>query len=57
LFEYVGRGSEDEISIATNRSQLDAPRLAPAVLVGVSGRSPSSSFRLKWLYCARQRPS
>lgn len=36
LFEYIDRGSEDEVAIAANRSQLDAIRLAPKVLVDVS---------------------
>lgn len=36
LFDYVDRGTEDEVSIATNRQQLDAVRLSPAVLVDVS---------------------
>ena len=39
LFEYIDRGSEDEISIGRNRQQLDAIRLAPSVLVDVSRRS------------------
>ncbi|MGO4171101.1 alpha-hydroxy acid oxidase [Bosea sp. TAF32] len=44
LFEYVDRGSEDEVSIATNRSQLDAIRLSPAVLVNVSQRSTEAEI-------------
>ncbi|SFI00122.1 L-lactate dehydrogenase (cytochrome) [Bosea sp. OK403] len=39
LFEYIDRGSEDELSISGNRQQLDAIRLAPSVLVDVSQRS------------------
>lgn len=39
LFEYIDRGTEDEISIAGNRRDLDAVRLAPSVLVDVSQRS------------------
>lgn len=35
LFDYIDRGSEDEISIAANR-RLDAIALAPSVLVDVS---------------------
>ncbi len=44
LFEYVDRGSEDEVSIATNRSQLDAIKLSPAVLVDVSQRSTEAEI-------------
>jgi L-lactate dehydrogenase (cytochrome) len=39
LFDYVDRGSEDEISIAGNRRKLDAIALSPSVLVDVSRRS------------------
>jgi L-lactate dehydrogenase (cytochrome) len=39
LFEYLDRGSEDELSISSNRRELDAIRLAPSVLVDVSQRS------------------
>lgn len=44
LFEYIDRGSEDEISIDRNRQQLDAIRLAPSVLVDVSRRSLEASI-------------
>lgn len=44
LFEYVDRGSEDEVSIRTNRSELDAIKLSPAVLVDVSQRSTETEI-------------
>ena len=50
LFEYVDRGSEDEISIAENRRRLDAIKLSPAVLVDVSQRSTAATI------LGRERP-
>lgn len=44
LFDYIDRGTEDEISIAGNRRALDAVRLAPSVLVDVSRRSPETTM-------------
>lgn len=44
LFEYIDRGSEDEVSIATNRSRLDAIRLSPSALVDVSRRSTEAQI-------------
>lgn len=44
LFEYIDRGSEDEIAIAMNRRQLDAVRLAPRVLVDVSQPSTEAEI-------------
>ncbi|AOO81999.1 alpha-hydroxy acid oxidase [Bosea vaviloviae] len=44
LFEYIDRGSEDELSISGNRQQLDAIRLAPSVLVDVSQRSAKAEI-------------
>lgn len=44
LFEYVDRGSEDEVSITSNRARLDAIRLVPSVLVDVSQRSTQSEI-------------
>ncbi|RXT43542.1 alpha-hydroxy-acid oxidizing enzyme [Bosea sp. Tri-44] len=44
LFEYIDRGSEDEIAIGTNRRQLDAIRLAPRVLVDVSRPSTEAEI-------------
>jgi isopentenyl diphosphate isomerase/L-lactate dehydrogenase-like FMN-dependent dehydrogenase len=43
LFGYIDRGSEDEISIATNRSRIDSICLAPAVLV--DGKTVQHVFR------------
>jgi len=36
VFEYVDRGTEDEVSLETNRHQLAAVKLSPSVLVDVS---------------------
>ena len=44
LFDYVDRGSEDEVSIAGNRRKLDAIQLSPAVLVDVSQRSQAATI-------------
>jgi (S)-mandelate dehydrogenase len=44
LFEYIDRGTEDEISIAANRARLDGIRLAPSVLVDVTGRSAATEI-------------
>lgn len=44
LFEYIDRGTEDEIALAANRRQLDAVRLSPAVLVDVSARSAATTI-------------
>lgn len=44
LFDYIDRGSEDEVSITANRQRLDAIRLAPSVLVDVSERSPAAEI-------------
>lgn len=44
LFEYVDRGTEDELSIAANRARLDAIKLAPAVLIDVSQRSQETEI-------------
>ena len=38
LFEYIDRGTEDELSIRDNRRALDAIRLTPTALVDVSIR-------------------
>lgn len=51
LFEYIDRGTEDEVSISGNRRSLDAVRLAPSVLVDVSQRSQQTRF------LGRPRPS
>lgn len=39
LFEYVDRGAEDEIAVATNRRALERIKLRPRVLRGVAVRS------------------
>lgn len=39
IFEYIDRGTEDEISLAANRRSLDELKLSPSVLVDVTGRS------------------
>jgi L-lactate dehydrogenase (cytochrome) len=39
LYEYIERGSEDEVSIAGNRARLDAVKLSPSMLVDVSQRA------------------
>lgn len=39
LFEYIDRGTEDEISLGANRRSLDDLKLSPSVLVDVSGRN------------------
>lgn len=44
LFAYVDRGSEDETSIALNRLDLDAIRLAPRILRDVSTISTLASI-------------
>lgn len=44
LFEYVDRGSEDEIGLAGNRRKLDSIQLLPAILVDVSQRSQAATI-------------
>lgn len=44
LFDYVDRGSEDEVALAANRSRLDAITLVPSVLVDVSERSQAAEI-------------
>lgn len=39
IFEYIDRGSEDEIALAANRTAWDAVKLVPSVLVDVAKRS------------------
>ena len=39
LFEFVDRGTEDEVSLANNRSVFERIRLKPRSLVGVAGRT------------------
>ncbi|TDT94667.1 L-lactate dehydrogenase (cytochrome) [Azorhizobium sp. AG788] len=44
LFEYLDRGTEDEVSIAGNRAGLDAIRLAPFALEDVSQRAQDTEL-------------
>lgn len=44
LFEYVDRGTEDEVSVAANRTRLDAIKLAPSVLIDVSARTQATEL-------------
>jgi len=39
IFEFVDRGSEDEVALRNNRSAFDRIKLKPRTLVDVSGRS------------------
>jgi isopentenyl diphosphate isomerase/L-lactate dehydrogenase-like FMN-dependent dehydrogenase len=39
LFEFVDRGTEDEVSLRNNRAVFERIRLKPRTLAGVSGRS------------------
>ena len=39
VFEFVDRGTEDEVALRNNRAALDRIRLKPRTLVDVSGRS------------------
>jgi L-lactate dehydrogenase (cytochrome) len=44
LFEYIDRGTEDEVAITANRRRLDAIKLSPSVLVDVSQRSQATTI-------------
>jgi (S)-mandelate dehydrogenase len=44
LFEYIDRGTEDEISLSDNRRALDAVKLVPKALVDVSARSVETTI-------------
>ncbi|MBS0533757.1 MAG: alpha-hydroxy-acid oxidizing protein [Proteobacteria bacterium] len=44
LFEFIDRGTEDEVSLAGNRAKLDAVKLAPSVLVDVTQRSAAAEI-------------
>ncbi|MFA6264131.1 MAG: alpha-hydroxy acid oxidase [Pseudolabrys sp.] len=44
LFEYIDRGTEDEVSIAGNRARLDAIKLAPSVLIDITQRTPAAEI-------------
>jgi isopentenyl diphosphate isomerase/L-lactate dehydrogenase-like FMN-dependent dehydrogenase len=44
LFEFVDRGTEDEVSLANNRAVFDAIRFRPRTLVDVSQRSTATTI-------------
>ena len=44
VFDFIERGSEDDLAVANNRSSFDRYRLAPAVLRDVSQRSLASNL-------------
>ncbi len=44
LFEFVDRGSEDELTMRANREGFERLRLVPRVLVNVSGRTKSTEL-------------
>lgn len=44
LFEFVDRGTEDEIALKNNREVFNRIRLKPRTLVGVAGRSQDVSI-------------
>ena len=44
LFEFVARGTENEVALMRNRSAFDAVAMRPRVLVDVSKRTTASSF-------------
>lgn len=50
MFEFIDRGTEDEVGLRHARCLLDGVKLRPRVLVDVSDRSPEVS------YFDRQRP-
>ena len=39
IFEFVDRGSEDEVALRNNRAAFERIKLKPRTLVDVSGRS------------------
>jgi isopentenyl diphosphate isomerase/L-lactate dehydrogenase-like FMN-dependent dehydrogenase len=43
LFEFVDRGSDDEIAIINNRAAFDRVKFRPRALIDVSGRSAEST--------------
>ena len=44
LFEFVDRGTEDEVSLRNNRAVFDRIRFKPRTLVDVSRRSPATTI-------------
>src|SRR3954468_4026953 len=43
LFEFVDRGSDDELAIVNNRVAFDRVKFRPRALVDVSGRSSATT--------------
>ena len=50
LFEFVDRGTEDEVALRNNREAFERIRLRPRMLVDVSGRKLDST-----LYCKEHK--
>jgi isopentenyl diphosphate isomerase/L-lactate dehydrogenase-like FMN-dependent dehydrogenase len=49
LFDYVDRGTEEEVSLRANRAAYDAVHFVPRPLVGVAGRSTAIElFGRRW---------
>ena len=44
LFEYVDRGSEDEVALRNNRAAFERIKLKPRTLVDVSARTPETTL-------------
>lgn len=44
IFEYIDRGSEDEVALRENRAAFERIRLRPRMLVDVSGRSTAATI-------------
>ncbi|MGH7210845.1 MAG: alpha-hydroxy acid oxidase, partial [Acetobacteraceae bacterium] len=44
IFEFIDRGTEDEVSLRENRAALDRIKLRPHVAVGVSNRSTQATI-------------
>jgi isopentenyl diphosphate isomerase/L-lactate dehydrogenase-like FMN-dependent dehydrogenase len=44
LFEFVDRGTEDEVSLRNNRAVFERIRFKPRTMVDVSGRSPATTI-------------
>lgn len=44
LFEFVDRGTEDEVSLSNNRTVFDRIRFRPRTMVDVSKRSPATTI-------------
>jgi (S)-mandelate dehydrogenase len=44
VFEFIDRGTEDEVAIANNRTAFERIKLHPRILVDISGRSLETSL-------------